>query len=122
MTGILAVLLVLASAIPALAVECRSVRGHVDRQPVTAERRAELRGDTLHLDGRFEGGTASTRLLPCRELYPGILCTQMFGSLEMTVTTSRNQMIETVTERATGRELANIAYQCSGALTLRRRR
>jgi hypothetical protein len=108
-------LLMLSTALAA-AVECRSVGGQLNGEPVTAVRHATLVGKKLRLGGVFNSVRSPIRLLPCVPLKSGILCEREFGPVVVTVMTNGKRMIETVTSLADGKEQASIAYVCNGNL------
>jgi hypothetical protein len=107
---------VVLAAKPSLAVECKAVGGHINGEPVAATRRAKISGYKIVLNGTFGGVKGPTRTLPCTPLYSGVLCERLFGPVLITVMTNRNRMLETVTDRATGREQAKFSYVCNGPL------
>ena len=108
---------VLVSASLALAVECRSLGGHLNGEPVTsATRHATLNKGKLTLTGTFNGVTSPRRILNCSPLAAGILCERVFGPVLVTVITNGKRMIETVKALETGQEQAGLSYLCNGTL------
>jgi hypothetical protein len=110
-------IVLLATTFPALAIECHSVGGHLDRRPVSAVRIATLKGSQLTLNGTFNAERSPTRKLPCVRLHSGVLCERQFGPVFVTIMSNESRLLETVTDPA-GNEIASIAYQCSGRLRL----
>jgi hypothetical protein len=104
------------TAAPAVAVECRSVGGHLNGEPVTAVRQATLIGKKLRLGGVFNSVRSPSRSLSCLPLHAGILCEREFGPVVVSVMTNKKRMIETVTSLADGKEQASVAYVCNGYL------
>lgn len=116
--GIAASVAWFALAVTALAVECRSVGGHVNGQQVSVVRRAVLDDKRLVLSGSFNGSEAPTRVLECVPLNAGIMCTRDFGPIVVTVMSNGARLIETATDRNTGKEVSGVAYSCDDSLRI----
>lgn len=107
----------LASITSAHALECRSVGGHFDNQPVSAIRVVTISGAGITLNGIFNGERSPTRTLACVRLKSGVLCERAFGPVNVSVMSNRDKLLEVVTDPA-GNEIASVAYKCNGALRL----
>jgi hypothetical protein len=110
--GTVALFLSVTLASTCLAAECRSVAGQLNGQRVSAVRSVKLSANSIVLGGTFEGKQAPRRRLPCKVLAKGVLCEATFDGVLVSVMTNGKRMIEAVTEPATSRQLANLAYVC----------
>jgi hypothetical protein len=110
---------------PVLAVDCHSVGGHLNGRPISVVRQLTLNGDQLSLTGWFlESAGASPvkaplRVLSCVALHAGVLCKQEFGPVTVSVMSNGNRLVETITDRETGKESSGIAYECDGTLQIK---
>lgn len=103
------------ASVSAATVTCRLVGGYFNGAKVSAVRRATMRGDVMTLTGTFNSKKSPARKLYCVRLHAGVMCSRKFGPVGITVMTRKRQMVETVTD-PNGNELANISYECNGAL------
>ena len=110
---------------PVLAVDCHSVGGHLNGRPISVVRQVILNGDQLSLTGWFLESTGASpvkaplRVLSCSALHAGVLCKQEFGPVTVTVMSNGNRLVETITDRGTGKESSGIAYECDGTLQIK---
>ena len=104
----------------ALAVECKSVDGHVNHRVVEATREAVLQGNVLQFSGVIDGEVMPHQKLDCLPFATGVMCERRSATSIITVTTAGAQLTETIKNQRTGQELAAITYDCGRAFTLKR--
>lgn len=101
-------------SLPGLAVDCVSSGGHIDGQPASVVRQATLLGDRLSLKGGFDQAS----VVSCTSVDTGVWCRNESGPLDVTVIATGNKLLESIADRASGREQVGLAYICDGPLVL----
>jgi hypothetical protein len=97
-----------------LAVDCQSAGGHIDGQPATVVRHAELQGDKLSLTGGF----GQSSVLSCTPLAHGLFCRGESGQRQVTVIVNGNMLLESIADATSQRESVGLSYVCDRAVEL----
>jgi hypothetical protein len=118
MKFILGLMIIAALASPAGAAECRSVRGHLNGEPVKATRTVALKGKRITVTGTMAGKTMPRRSLPCLKLANGVLCEISFDYVVVSIMTNGKRMVEIVADEASKRELAKLSYVCNAEIKM----
>ena len=94
--------------------DCQSAGGHIDGQPATVVRHAELQGDKLSLTGGF----GQSSVLSCTPLAHGLFCRGESGQRQVTVIVNGNMLLELIANATSQRELVGLSYVCDRAVEL----